>query len=91
MSVAHTHHGHCHTYLCHGGQGTDTGVAVGKVDDKVAAGCAAERWAWMGLDDDVGHEGVEDLGVGWSPEGVECPDGDEARGVVRVGEWMFRL
>lgn len=50
----------------------------------------------MGPDDDVGHVGVEDLGVGWSLEGGECLDSDEVlamqngRGVVMVGERMVR-
>ena len=41
MSVAHTHHGRCHTNLCHVGQDTDTCAAVVKVEGKVVAGCAA--------------------------------------------------
>ena len=43
MIVAHTRHGHCHTYICHVGQDIEICAAVVKVDDKVAAGCAAGK------------------------------------------------
>ena len=39
---------------------------------------------------------VVDLDVDWSPEGNECPSGDDVPamqndlGVVMVGEWMVR-